>query len=245
MSFEDLARHMSKRDGGKLSEASDPRQMMIEAGRAKRRQQRTHDLILGPLMLACGITGIVMTVAVMAMMRASGGGYVVVYYGAIIGLIIGGVKKLIRGIAACFRERAPVIEIRTVSVDGDAYRRADSPSGPPPSRRVEPRPLAEVAAALAALRPVVGRRSLLVGRLWVGIRTPDAVEPSTMILEGNDFRDVVELAHALVPMFGAIAVDGKHLGWIVVDGTRSVAELCAELAQRHRLHEAGRAAQAA
>ena len=47
------------------------------------------------------------------------------------------------------------------------------------------------------------------------------------------------------PLFGAIAVDGKHLGWIVVDGTRSVAELCAELAQRHREHEAGRAAQAA
>src|ERR1044071_8947034 len=74
--------------------------------------------------------------------RAAGGGYVVVYYGAIIGLIVGGVRKLIRGIAACFRERAPVIEIRTVSVDGDAYRRADSPSGPPPSRQVEPRPLA-------------------------------------------------------------------------------------------------------
>ena len=244
MSFEDLARHMSKRDGGKLSEASDPRQMMIEAGRAKRRQQRTHDLILGPLMLACGITGAVMKVAVMAMTRGSGG-YVVVYYGAIIGLIIGGVKKLIRGIAACFRERAPVIEIRTVSVDGDAYRRADSPSGPPPSRRVEPRPLAEVAAALATLRPEVGRKSLLVGRLWVGVRTPHAVEPSTMILEGNDFRDVVEMAHALVPLFGAIAIDGKHLGWLVVDGTRSVAELCAELAQRHRQHEAEFGAQAA
>lgn len=103
MSFEDLARHMSKRDGGQLSEAADPRQMMIEAGRAKRRQQRTHDLILGPLMLACGITGIVITVAMAALAR-SGGGFVVVYYGAIIGLIVGGARKLIRGIAGGFRD---------------------------------------------------------------------------------------------------------------------------------------------
>jgi hypothetical protein len=229
---------MSARDGGKLSKATDPRQMMVEAGRAKRRHQRTRDLILGPLMLACGITLAVMTVAAVAMVRVKGG-FIVVYYGAILGLIIGGVKKLIRGIAACFRERVPVIEIRPISVDGDVYRRAEGPPfGRPPIRRVEPRPLAEVVAALAALTPVVRRKSLLVGGLWVGIRTPHAVEPSTMTIEGNDFRDVVELAHALVPLFGAIAIDCLHLRWIVVDGTRSVAELCAELAERQRQHEA-------
>lgn len=238
MSFEDLAKHMSARDGGKLSQASDPRQMMVEAGRAKRRHQRTRDLILGPLMLACGITGVVMTVAAIAMVSVRGG-FVIVYYGAILGLIIGGVKKLIRGIAACFRERAPVMAIWPVSVDGDVYRRAEGPPfGRPPIRRVEPRPLAEVVAALAALTPVVRRKSLLVGGLWVGVRTPDAVEPSSMILEGNDFRDVVELAHALIPLFGAIAIDCLHLRWIVVDGTRSVAELCAELAQRQRQQDA-------
>jgi hypothetical protein len=220
--------------------------MMVEAVRAKRRHQRTRDLILGPLMLACGISLAVMTVAAIAMVRAGGGGFIVVYFGAILGLIIGGAKKLIRGIAACFRERAPVIAILPVSVDGDVYRRAAGPpSGPPPIRRVEPRSLAEVAAALATLMPVVRRKSLLVGGLWVGVRTPHAVEPSTMTIEASDFSEVVRLAHALVPLFGPIAIDGKHLGWLVVDGTRSIAELCAELAERHREHEAKMAAQAA
>ena len=45
MSFEDLAKHMSARDGSALSDARDPQQMMVEARRAKRKQQRTSDLI--------------------------------------------------------------------------------------------------------------------------------------------------------------------------------------------------------
>ena len=238
MSFEDLAKHMSARDGGKLSGASDPRQMMVEARRASRRQQRRSDLILGPLMLVCGISLIALTVSAMVLGR-KGGGYVVVYYGAILSMIAGGARKLIRGIGSLFRTRAPVIAIQPVSVDGPVYRQAAGPlTSPPPIRRVEPRPLAEVVAALAALSPVVRRNSLLVGELWIGIRTPRAVEPSNMVVEATDFRDVVLLASALVPLFGALAIDGNHLGWLVVDGTRSAAELCGDLVERHRRHMA-------
>jgi hypothetical protein len=85
---------------------------------------------------------------------------------------------------------------------------------------------------------VVRRKSLVVGELWIGIRTPSAVEPSTMVVEANDFREVVQVANALVPLFGPLAIDGKHLGWLVVDGTRSAAELCSELADRHRRYVA-------
>lgn len=247
MSFEDLAKHMSARDGGKLSTASNPRQMMVEAARAKRSHQRTSDLILGPLMLLCGITLVVLTLAAMVL-NSRGGGFVVVYYGAIFAMIAGGGHKLVRGIGACFRDRAPVVAIQPVTLDDDVYRRAAGPlMAPPPSRRVEPRPLAEVVRALATLMPVVRRRSLLVGGAWVGIRAPDAVQPSTMVVEANDLRDVTELATALVPLFGPLAFDGGALGWIVVDGTRSAAELSSELAEREfqRLTEAARSSQAA
>jgi hypothetical protein len=238
MSFEDLAKHMSARDGGKLSGASDARQMMVEARRASRRPQRRSDLILGPLMLVCGISLIALTLGAMVL-SAKGGGYIIVYYGAIISLIAGGARKLIRGIASLFRTRAPVIAIQPVSIDGHVYRQVAGPlTSPPPIRRVEPRPLAQVVAALAALSPVVRRNSLLVGELWIGVRTPHAVEPSNMVVEASDFRDVVHLATALVPLFGALAIDGKHLGWLVVDGTRSAAEVCSELVERHRRHVA-------
>jgi hypothetical protein len=70
------------------------------------------------------------------------------------------------------------------------------------------------------------------------MRTPDAVEPSTMVVEANDFREVVQVTTALVPLFGPLAIDGKHLGWLVVDGTRSAADLCSELVDRHRKHVA-------
>lgn len=243
MSFEDLARHMSSRDGVTLSAARDPRQMMIEAQRAKRRQQRTSDLILGPLLLLCGITGIVLTAASAFALRDDGGGFIVIYYGAILSAFAAGAGKLGRGLRAVFRDRAPQIAIRTIRLDGDAYRTAGAPlTGPPPFRRVDPRPLSEVAKALSTLMPVVRRKSVVVGHAWIGIRTPDQVEPSTMIVESHDVGDALRIADALVPLFGPLAVDDRHLGWIVVDGKRSVSELCSEQAARFRDHEARNAA---
>jgi hypothetical protein len=243
MSFEDLARHMSARDGVSLSSASDPRQMMIEAQRAKRRHQRTRDLILGPLLLLCGLAGIALTAANVLMVSENGGGFVFIYYGAILGAFAAGAGKLARGLRALFRERAPQIAIRTVRIDGDAYRNPGAPlAGPPPFRRVEPRPLAEVARALSTLMPVVRRKSVVVGHAWIGIRTPNEVEPSTMIVETHDVGDAIRIADALVPLFGPLAVHDGQLGWIVVDGKRSVAELCAEQAARYRDYAAQNAA---
>jgi hypothetical protein len=55
MGFDDLARHMASRDKKALSKAASADQMVAEAARADRRQSRSRDLILGPLLLAGGL----------------------------------------------------------------------------------------------------------------------------------------------------------------------------------------------
>ena len=94
MGFDDLARHMRSVHGGKLSNATDPDQMVIEAQKAARAAQRRSDLVLGPMLLVggVGITALSLTVA------QEGGGMYVVAGGA----VIAGLAKTARGIRSLF-----------------------------------------------------------------------------------------------------------------------------------------------
>jgi uncharacterized membrane protein len=55
MGFDDLARHMAGRDKQKLSTAKTADELVAEAAVADRRMARTRDLILGPVLVACGL----------------------------------------------------------------------------------------------------------------------------------------------------------------------------------------------
>lgn len=55
MGFEDLARHMAGRDKQKLSTAKSADELVAEAAQADRRMTRTRDLILGPVLIVCGL----------------------------------------------------------------------------------------------------------------------------------------------------------------------------------------------
>jgi hypothetical protein len=53
--FDDLAKHMAKRDRRTGSTSRDPDQIVAEAAEADRRMSRTRDLILGPILLVGGL----------------------------------------------------------------------------------------------------------------------------------------------------------------------------------------------
>jgi len=54
MAFDDLARHMAKRDG-KQAPSGDAQQILADAARADQRMSRSRDLILGPIMMVGGL----------------------------------------------------------------------------------------------------------------------------------------------------------------------------------------------
>jgi len=56
MGFDDLARHMAGRDNKKLSTATSVDQLVAEAAEADRRLTRQRNLILGPVLIVCGVT---------------------------------------------------------------------------------------------------------------------------------------------------------------------------------------------
>jgi hypothetical protein len=85
---------MKSRHGGKLSKATDPDQMVVEAMAADRAAQRRSDLILGPLLLVGGIGITLLSLSV----ATQGGGLYVVAGGA----ILTGLGKTVRGIASLF-----------------------------------------------------------------------------------------------------------------------------------------------
>lgn len=112
----------------------------------------------------------------------------------------------------------------------------------PPLREVTPVPLETVLATLrrAGLAPTTTKRGFdLAGAtpeqyLRVATRDRERVLPTTLRATTNEAESAIDLAHALVPVFGPLAVDFKEAGWILVDGTRDVASLRVELSERYR-----------
>jgi hypothetical protein len=56
MGFDDLARHMAGRDKRKLNTSATADELVAEARDADRRLSRQRNLILGPILIVCGLT---------------------------------------------------------------------------------------------------------------------------------------------------------------------------------------------
>jgi hypothetical protein len=55
MGFDDLARHMAGRDKRTLNTAATADELVAEAAQADRRMTRSRNLILGPVLIVCGL----------------------------------------------------------------------------------------------------------------------------------------------------------------------------------------------
>jgi hypothetical protein len=125
---------------------------------------------------------------------------------------------------------------------GDPYR--EDPSAPVMERSAEPSSIAKVFRALdeagLAFRPrwrgfeIVGAARSRVMR--VRLRDPARIVPSNMACSGQAPELLIDLALALVPLFGPLVADIRFAGTIFVDGSRDRAVLGEEAAQRiHRV----------
>ncbi len=106
-------------------------------------------------------------------------------------------------------------------------------------RTAEPRTLAEVLAVLRAggleLRPRRGGFDLMgsVSRVMpVRVRQPARVLPEEMTCGTEAPELLLDLALALVPLFGPMVADVRYAGAILVDGTRDRVALGADAADR-------------
>lgn len=100
MGFDDLARHMKARDGGKLSGYTDPNLMMVEASERAQSSDRTSNLVLGPLLFVGGI--VMLALMGLTSLNAYRQGAIVIWVApwvlACIA-VIGGAHKTWRGIS--------------------------------------------------------------------------------------------------------------------------------------------------
>ncbi|MBA3397176.1 MAG: hypothetical protein H0T89_31395 [Deltaproteobacteria bacterium] len=120
---------------------------------------------------------------------------------------------------------------------GDPYRVA--PEREVEDRASEPRSLGEVLAALhaAGLRVRPRRRGFVItGRgsraLPVRVRDASRIVPEELVCGSEAPELLLDLALALVPLFGPLLVDVRFAGAIIVDGLRDRASLGEEAAQR-------------
>lgn len=121
---------------------------------------------------------------------------------------------------------------------GEPYR--EDPHAPPMERTVDPCTLPEVLAALrdAGLSFRPHRRgfelcgSMRARVMAVRVRDPRRVTPEEMSCSGDAPELLLDLALALVPLFGPMLADVRFAGTILVDGTRDRGELGEEAAQR-------------
>jgi len=120
---------------------------------------------------------------------------------------------------------------------GDPYR--DDPSAPPRERTAEPRAFPDVLAALreADLGFRQRRRGFdLLGpaprRMRVRIAALDQIVPEEMSCSSEAPELVLDLALALVPVFGPMVAEVRFAGAIVVDGIRDRRTLGEEAAER-------------
>jgi len=111
MGFDDLAKHMAKRDGRKKSQSKtgDADQIVAEAIKADQRLNRTRDLVLGPLLLVGGLGIEVLVYSMLRndsseLVREQSLSYVIMGGVFALGLIIVGLLKTIRGLT----RRAPI-----------------------------------------------------------------------------------------------------------------------------------------
>jgi len=120
---------------------------------------------------------------------------------------------------------------------GDPYR--EDVGARPMERSVEPRTLPEVLAALAAARLVVRPRrhgfDVVASRSRVmTVRVPDIarIVPGDMTCGSEAPELLLDLALAVVPLFGPLIADVRFAGTIFVDGTRDRRALGEEAAVR-------------
>ncbi len=125
------------------------------------------------------------------------------------------------------------IRMRTIEkLPGDVFRdNAKHPYEEQPERVSPQVALDTVVAALRAAglapRPL-GKGFELAGAkpeqyFRVRVKQRDRVEPKAFVIETNEGETAIDVAHALVPVFGPIAIDMGSAAWIVVDGTHAVA----------------------
>lgn len=135
------------------------------------------------------------------------------------------------------------LALRAVAIDADPFRGTPTPEAElPPVRSAQPRTLDEVIEALRAadMSPRRLRRGFEVAgtapdkllRGFVGdVRT---VTPESIAIVTNEAERAIDVGHALVGIFGPIAVDFGDAGWIVIDGTRTIDSLRGELSDRYK-----------
>lgn len=114
----------------------------------------------------------------------------------------------------------------------------------PAARSAEPAALADVLAALRAggLAPSPTKQpgfeiagSKPDAYLRITVPDPVRVEPDTMAIAYTEAELAIDVAFALVPVFGAIGIDMGDAAWLVVDGSRDVASIRKELSERYRV----------
>lgn len=146
---------------------------------------------------------------------------------------------LLRWLATLTGPRGGSRSLRTVATgDGEPYR--SDPTATPTERTPEPRPLDDVYAALRAAG--LGVRSLRRGFELIGptrervmqvrVRDPRRVTPEGLACGAEAPELLLDLALALVPVFGPVMADVRFAGPILVDGTRDRRVLGEEAARR-------------
>lgn len=133
------------------------------------------------------------------------------------------------------------LALRAITVDATPFRATTTPeAAEPPARAAEPRPLADVIAAIVTLQPKPLRKGFELPGTEPGkvlrafVSDPRRVTPDTLDFVTNQAEMLIDLAHALVPLFGAIGADFGSAGWLIIDGTRSVAAIRTELSDRYK-----------
>jgi hypothetical protein len=135
-------------------------------------------------------------------------------------------KSIIGGVAAPFRSNAEGV-----------YEE-------PAAREAEPTALDNVLAALRAggLAPLPTKQpgfeiagSKPDAYLRITVPDPARAEPNTMAIAYTEAELAIDVAFALVPLFGAIGIDMGDAAWLVVDGSRDVASIRKELSERYRV----------
>ena len=136
-----------------------------------------------------------------------------------------------------FRGAAGPPALRSIVVpDGDPYR--DHPAGPPRERTSDPHTLDEVLGGLrdAGLDARARRRGfdLTAGSRVMPVRVRDTarVVPEHMACGTDAPELLLDLALALVPLFGPLLADVRYAGAIIVDGKRDRAVLGEDAADR-------------
>jgi hypothetical protein len=77
---------------------------------------------------------------------------------------------------------------------------------------------------------VRGSKSALVLRAFIDGKR---VIPESLRFVTNEAEMAIDVAHALVPLFGPLGANYGDAGWLVIDGTRTVAEIRTELGKRY------------